>query len=206
MSIKKKISHRFRGFLPIVVDVETAGFNCQTDALLELAAVELEYDEQNQMVPGKTHHYHIYPFSGANLDPAALAFLSMDPTHPFRFALEEAAALTELFETLNAAIKEYHCQRAILVGHNANFDLSFIAAASDRCGLKNNPFHRFTTLDTASLGALVFGQTVLAKSLRAASIPFDLKQAHGALYDAQRTAELFCKIVNLWDALSSHSR
>lgn len=202
MSIEKKISHRFRGFLPIVVDVETAGFNCHTDALLELAAVQLGYDANNQMVPLQTHHYHIYPFSGANLEPAALTFLNLDPTHPFRFAVEENVALTELFDIINAAAKEQHCQRAILVGHNAFFDLGFIAAASDRCGLKNNPFHRFTTLDTASLGALVYGQTVLAKSLRAARIPFDLKQAHGALYDAQCTAELFCKIVNLWDNLS----
>ena len=189
-------------FCPSVVDLETAGFNCQTDALLELAAIQLGYDDNNQMVPLQTHHYHIHPFQGANLDPAALTFLNLDPTHPFRFALEEAIALGELFNIINAAVKEQHCQRAILVGHNAFFDLSFILAASDRCELKNNPFHRFTTLDTASLGALVYGQTVLAKSLRAAHIPFDLKQAHGALYDAQCTAELFCKIVNLWDSLS----
>lgn len=202
MSVEKKISHRFRGFLPIVVDVETAGFNSQTDALLELAAIELGYDANNKMVPTHVHHYHIQPFQGANLDPKALAFLSLDPTHPFRFAVEESLALGELFNIINSSAKAQHCQRAILVGHNAFFDLGFIAAASDRCGLKNNPFHRFTTLDTASLGALVYGQTVLAKSLRAAHIPFDLKQAHGALYDAQCTAELFCKIVNLWDNLS----
>ncbi len=202
MTIEKKISHRFRGFLPIVVDLETAGFNCQTDALLELAAIQIGYNSENQMVPLHTHHYHIQPFQGANLERAALDFLNLDPTHPFRFAVEESVALNELFDIISAAVKEQHCQRAILVGHNAFFDLGFMNEASSRCNLKHNPFHRFTTLDTASLGALVYGQTVLAKSLRAAHIPFDLKQAHGALYDAQCTAELFCKIVNLWDNLS----
>lgn len=199
MSITKKIAHRFRGFLPIVVDIETGGFNCQTDALLELAAIELNYDENNQLKPSTEHHYHILPFEGANLDPAALNFLNMDPTHPFRFAVEEAIALTELFAKINAAVKATHCRRAILVGHNAFFDLNFIIAASERCQLKNNPFHRFTTLDTASLSALAYGQTVLARALKSAQIPFDIKQAHGALYDAQCTAELFCKIVNSWD-------
>jgi ribonuclease T len=202
MPIEKKISQRFRGYLPVVIDVETAGFNCQTDALLELAAIELAYNAENQIVPVNTHHYHIKPFPGANLDKAALDFLSLDPDHPFRFAVDESIALNELFNIISATVKATHCQRAILVGHNAFFDLGFINAAADRCNLKNNPFHRFTTLDTASLGALVYGQTVLAKSLRAAHIPFDLKQAHGALYDAQRTAELFCKIVNMWDNLS----
>lgn len=202
MPIEKKISQRFRGYLPIVVDLETAGFNAQTDALLELAAIELGYNAENQIVPVNTHHYHIKPFQGANLDKAALDFLSLDPEHPFRFAVEESIGLNELFNIINASVKAQNCQRAILVGHNAFFDLGFINAASDRCHLKNNPFHRFTTLDTASLGALVYGQTVLAKSLRAAKIPFDIKQAHGALYDAECTAELFCKIVNLWDNLS----
>ncbi len=202
MPTSKKISQRFRGFLPVVVDVETAGFNCQTDALLEVAAIQVGYNEQNQMVPLETHHYHIQPFQGANLEAEALAFLSLDPSHPFRFAVEESIALNELFNLIQTAAKANNCQRAILVGHNAFFDLSFIAAASDRCSLKNNPFHRFTTLDTASLGALIYGQTVLAKSLKAAHIPFDQTQAHGALYDAQCTAELFCKIVNLWDNLS----
>lgn len=199
MSTRKKISQRFRGFLPIVVDVETAGFNCATDALLEIAALQLDYDENNQLVPTTEIHHHVIPFQGANLDPAALTFLNMDPTHPFRFAVEEAEALSELFDSINAAMKVQHCRRAILVGHNAFFDLNFIFAASERCNLKNNPFHRFTTLDTASLSALAYGQTVLARALKSAQIPFDIQQAHGALYDAQRTAELFCKIINLWD-------
>ncbi|HLF67183.1 MAG TPA: ribonuclease T [Gammaproteobacteria bacterium] len=199
---RKKIAHRFRGFLPVVIDVETAGFNCQTDALLELAAIEVDYDENNRLVPVKTHHYHIEPFPGANLEASALNFLGVDPTHPFRFAVSEREALSDLFTHINAAIKTHHCQRAILVGHNAFFDLTFLQAATLRCGIKDSPFHRFTTLDTASLGALVYGQTVLARALKAAHIPFDQEQAHSALYDTESTAQLFCTIVNKWDELS----
>ena len=34
---------RFRGFYPVVIDVETAGFNAKTDALLEIAAITLKH-------------------------------------------------------------------------------------------------------------------------------------------------------------------
>ncbi len=203
---RRKIAHRFRGFLPVVIDVETAGFNCQTDALLELAAIEVDYDENNRLVTTNTHHYHIEPFPGANLEPSALSFLGVDPGHPFRFAVAEKDALGDLFDHINIAIKTHHCQRAILVGHNAFFDLTFLQAATERCGLKNSPFHRFTTLDTASLGALIYGQTVLARALKAAHIPFDSKQAHSALYDTEATAQLFCKIVNAWDEISPRTQ
>jgi ribonuclease T len=198
-SQKLVVGNRFRGFLPVVVDVETAGFDAQHDALLEIAAIEITYNDAGLLTPHATHHFHIQPFEGANLDPAALKFLNMDPYHPFRLAVDEKIALTSLFDALHKTIARERCQRAILVGHNAFFDLGFVQAASQRCHLQDNPFHRFSTLDTASLGALVYGQTVLAKALHAANLPFDNTQAHGALYDAQCTAALFCQIVNEWD-------
>jgi ribonuclease T len=45
------------------------------------------------------------------------------------------------------------------------------------------------------------GQTVLAKACQAAGIAFDGQQAHSALYDTERTAELFCFIVNRYQQL-----
>jgi ribonuclease T len=196
---EKSIRHRFRGFLPVIIDVETAGFNAKTDALLELAAVTVTFNENGLMVPHQTWHYHIEPFEGANLDPKALAFTGIVPDHPFRFAIAEKQALTELFDHVHQALKETGCQRAILTGHNAAFDLSFLLAAIERTGLKKSPFHSFSCFDTATLSALIFGQTVLAKSIRAAGISFDPDKAHSALYDAEKTTELFCCIVNKWD-------
>lgn len=197
----KPLHQRFRGYLPVVIDVETAGFNAHTDALLELAAISVHYNDQGLLVPEHEWHYHIKPFEGANLDPKALEFNGIVPDHPFRLALTETDALKDLFVKIDEALDETKCQRAILVGHNAAFDLSFLQAAVARTGIKKSPFHAFSCLDTASLSAVAFGQTVLAKALRAANIPFDLSQAHSALYDAERTAQLFCDIVNRWDRL-----
>jgi ribonuclease T len=201
ITVHKPLHQRFRGYLPVVIDVETAGFNAHTDALLELAAISVHYNDQGLLVPEHEWHYHIKPFEGANLDPKALEFNGIVPDHPFRLALTETDALKDLFVKIEEALDETKCQRAILVGHNAAFDLSFLQAAVARTGIKKSPFHAFSCLDTASLSAVAFGQTVLAKALRAANIPFDLSQAHSALYDAERTAQLFCDIVNRWDRL-----
>jgi ribonuclease T len=196
------IAKRFRGFLPVIVDVETAGFDAQTNALLEIAAVTVRMDDSGQLQPGQTHACHVEPFPGAILDPKALAFNGIDPDHPFRMAQPEKEALKKVFTPIRTAVKESNCNRAILVGHNACFDLGFINAAVVRTGSKRNPFHPFSTLDTVSLAGLIFGQTVLARAVEAAGIAWDEKEAHSAIYDAEKTAELFCFIVNHWQEYS----
>ncbi len=195
------IATRFRGFLPIVIDVESGGVNPQTDALLEMAAISLKMDETGLISPDQTYHYHVAPFEGAKLNPEALAFNKIDPGHPFRFAQSENEVLTEFFAAIFKECQEKKCTRAVVVGHNAWFDQHFLNAAIMRCQIKKNPFHRFTSLDTATLSALMFGQTVLAKALEAANIPFKTDDAHSALYDAQSTALLFCDIVNRFKGL-----
>jgi ribonuclease T len=195
------ISRRFRGYLPVVVDVETGGFSAQTDALLEIAAVILSMDDQGRLAPTQTISCHVQPFEGANLDPKALAFNGIDPYHPFRLALPEKEALDHVFRPIRAAVKASACKRAILVGHNAFFDLGFINAAVERTAYKRNPFHPFSTFDTVTLAGLAYGQTVLARTIIAAGITWDADEAHSAIYDTQKTAELFCHIVNRWQAV-----
>jgi ribonuclease T len=192
------IARRFRGYLPVVVDVETAGFEPKRDALLEIAAVLLQINSAGLWQRAETHFCHVIPFEGANLDSQALQFTGIDPFHPFRFAVPEEQALQTIFQPIRQALKTYGCSRAILVGHNPSFDLSFIQAAGARCQIKHTPFHRFSSFDTATLGGLAYGQTVLAKAVQAAGLEWDNSQAHSAIYDAERTADLFCKIVNLW--------
>lgn len=196
------LNKRFRGFLPVVVDIETAGFHADTDAILEIAAVLLEMDENGLFKPGETIACHVMPFEGANLNREALEFTGIDPYHPFRFALPEKEALEKIFNPIHEQVKKHGCQRAVLVGHNPTFDLTFLKAATKRTHAIN-PFHKFTTFDTATLGGMAFGQTVLVKACQAAEIPFDLKEAHSAIYDAERTAELFCHIVNKWKTMLS---
>ena len=196
------IKNRFRGFLPVVVDVETAGINPQKHALLEMSVVLLHINEEGHFCRDKTYSEHILPFEGAELDPASLAFNQIDPYQPLRFAIDEKVALEQLFKPIFNALKTTKCQRAVLVGHNAWFDLLFVKEAVERTKVKS-PFHAFTCFDTATLGGLIYGQTVLAKAIEAAGISFDSKEAHSAIYDAEKTADLFCAMVNEWDSLSS---
>jgi len=194
-------SKRFRGYFPIVIDIETAGFNAQTDAVLELAASILSMDEQGVLSIAHTHHYHIEPFEGANLEQASLDFTGIDPYNPLRGAVSEKDALHDLFKHVRKALKAAGCHRAVLVAHNAAFDNAFFKAATVRSGLKRDPFHPFVTFDTTTLAGLSLGQTVLAKACKAAGIAFNGDEAHSALYDTERTAELFCHIVNKWQTL-----
>lgn len=193
--IKHPLARRVRGFLPVVVDVETGGFNHQTDALLEIAAIILDIDEDGLLIPGETMHAHVQPFAGANIEKAAQDFLGYDPFNPLRLAIPEKEALEQVFTPIRKRVKETGCTRAILCGHNAFFDLAFIKAAAERHKLKS-PFHQFSTLDSVTLGALVYGQTVLAKTAIFSGMHWDNHQAHSALYDTQKTAELFCNIFN----------
>ncbi|MDJ0711219.1 MAG: ribonuclease T [Woeseiaceae bacterium] len=190
------MSDRFRGFLPVVVDVETGGFNCKTDALLELAAVLLSFDADGNMVRTETIRYHVKPFEGANLEEASLAVNGIDPHHPLRPAIDERDALQRTFREVRRAIREQSCSRAVLVGHNAHFDLGFLNEAVARSSIKRNPFHPFSCFDTATICGIAFGQTVLARAAIAAGLGWDESQAHSASYDAEMTADLFCEAVN----------
>ncbi len=194
----KTIAKRFRSFLPVVVDVETAGFNAKKDALLEIAITILRMDDDGMLYCAESHSENITPFEGANIDEAALKFTGIRPYHPFRMEKEELVALREMFDIIRAEVKETKCTRAILVGHNPTFDLGFVNAAAERNKLKKNPFHQFSTFDTATLGGLAFGQTVLSKACSVAGISWNDEKAHSALYDTEQTAKLFCHIVNQW--------
>lgn len=204
-SAGRLIQQRFRGFLPVVVDVETGGFDPSRDALLEVAAVLLEMDDQHRLTLGRTLSCHVEPFEGANIEQSALDFTGIDPFHPFRDALPERQALDAVLGPIRQAVKAHGCSRAILVGHNAGFDLAFLRAAVTRTRYKRDPFHPFSTLDTVSLGALALGQTVLAKAAKAAGIGWDNTEAHSAIYDAEQTARLFCWIINRWAELSERA-
>ncbi len=195
------IATRFRKFLPVIIDVETGGFNSSTDALLEVAAVLVRMDSQGNLVRGDTIAFDLHPFEGANVEPSALEFTGIDLDCDMRNAVEEEEALLEVFRGIREEVKLQGCSRAILVGHNAHFDLGFLNAAAERCKIKRNPFHPFSCFDTATLSGLAFGQTVLAKACETAGIDFSNKSAHAAAYDAEKTADLFCQIVNKWKDL-----
>jgi len=196
------LSQRFRGYYPVVIDVETSGFDAQTNALLEIAAVTLQMDDEGGLHPAETLHFHVTPFEGAILEQDSLSFNGIDPSNPLRGDISEHDVLQAIFKAVRKRMKGEGCTRAVVVAHNATFDHRFIMAAAERTGLiKHNPFHSFVTFDTAALSALVLGQTVLAKACLEAGITFESSQAHSALYDTKQTAELFCELVNRWKRL-----
>jgi ribonuclease T len=200
------LGKRFRGYLPVIIDIETAGFNSKKNPLLEIAAVIVEPDSQGLLQLTETHACNIIPFSGSELDEAALKFTGIDPYHPFRMAIDEKEALSKIFKPVKDAVKRNDCTRAILVGHNPAFDINFLNAAIDRTKIKRSPFHPFSSFDTATLGGLAYGQTVLAKIAKAAELEWDSEKAHSALYDAEQTAKLFCMIVNKWKSFEEQAK
>lgn len=195
------IADRFRGFLPVIIDLETSGFNAKTDAILELAAVTIAMDDDGILSPAECHSYTIEPFAGANIEQSALDFTGIDLDDPDRNGQPELESFQDAFKKIRQVVKETGCSRAVMVAHNAHFDLGFVNAAAERCKLKRNPFHPFSCMDTATLAGLAYGHTVLAKACGLAGIEFSNRQAHSAAYDAQKTAELFCLIVNRWQDL-----
>jgi ribonuclease T len=200
------MAQRFRGFLPVVMDVETGGFDCTRHALLEIAVVVVRMDEEGFVHPEPVVSTHVEGFPGSELDPRSMEVTGIIPDHPFRAALPERQALDLVFRPVRAAMRESGCQRAILVGHNAAFDLGFLNAAVRRTGHKRNPFHPFSCFDTVTLGGLACGQTVLSRAVEASGRTWDAREAHSAVYDAERTAELFCDVVNRWKEMEDAFR
>ena len=196
------MSERFRGFLPVVVDVETGGFECNKHALLEIAAVPIVMADDGTLQLGETVTTHVEPFPGSEIDPKSIEITGIDISHPFRDAKPEREALDHIFHGVRMAVRKAECQRAILVGHNAHFDLGFVNAAVTRVGHKRNPFHPFSTFDTVTLAGLAYGQTVLSRAVQAAGLPWNGDEAHSAVYDAERTAQLFCQVMNRWRELT----
>jgi len=195
------MAERFRGYLPVIVDVETGGFDWNRNALLEIAAIPIELDAEGRYIPGEVFSAHIEPAPGTTIDPKSLEVTGIQVDNPLRGALPERDGLDTVFTPVRAAAKRHGCQRAILVGHNAHFDLNFLNAAVARVGHKRNPFHPFSVFDTVTMAGMAYGQTVLARAIQAAGFDWDQEEAHSAIYDAQQTARLFCVIANAWPTL-----
>lgn len=190
-----EMKSRFRGFMPVVLDVETGGLDPKSDALLEVAIVLLDIQD-GKLVIAEEISTHIEAAPGTNICKEALAINKIIPDHPFRGALSEKEGLELLFKPIRQAQKMHDCKRSVLVAHNAWFDHQFINAAVERSGVKRCPFHPFTSFDTATLGGVMLGETILAKMMVKAGIEFKESEAHSAVYDARKTAELFCYLVN----------
>ena len=195
------LANRFRGFYPVVIDVETAGFNNKTDALLEIAAVTLKMNDEGILEKDQTIHFHVKPFEGANIEQSAIDFNGIDPFCALRGAVDEVEMVKEICKAVRKGQKAAGCNRSVIVAHNAAFDHGFFMAAIERAKYKRVPFHPFVTFDTTSFAALTLGHTVLAEACKRAGLGFDNAEAHSAIYDTEKTADLFCFMVNRYHSL-----
>ena len=179
-----------------------------TDALLEIAAVLIDMDADGTLSAGRTHSFHVKPFEGCAprsrprcRSRESTRIIRCGPRCPSGTRCRESSGKSA------TRVRAYNCRRAILVGHNAAFDLGFLNAAVARADVKRNPFHPFSCFDTATLAGAALGQTVLAKAVTVAGLEWDSSSAHSASYDAERSADIFCLICNrLRDELSGCRR
>lgn len=186
---------RFRGFLPVVIDLETGGFEASEHGILEIAAVTLDFDD-DVLTPVKTHQWNVIPRPESRVEEASLKVTGIDLDDPNRGAISEEDGLRELFRLVRREIKRHGCQRAIVTAHNAHFDHGFIKESARLNEIKRNPFHPFSVFDTVGLSGVALGHTVLSEACVRAGIAYDSERAHSAAHDAEVTAALFCYIVN----------
>jgi ribonuclease T len=195
------IDSRFRGFLPVVVDLETGGLDATQSAILELAYSIPERAPDGRWRAGPVRDFQIAPFSGAVISDASLKLTGINLDDPRRAPQSEAKVFATLQADIAHALTVTGCKRAILVGHNTHFDLHFLLAMGRRLGVSESPFHPFCVLDTVTLGVLLYGHTVLARCVPAAGLEFVNRDAHSAAYDCLKTSELFVAVLNQYGAL-----
>ena len=200
-----RMKARFRGFLPVVVDLETGGFDKDVHALLQVGAASLHWMDDELGIE-ELATWNVTPHPATRVEAASLELTGIDLEDPGRQALSEEVVVRELFRFARRAMRRHSCQRALLTGHNAHFDHGFVLSAANRNGVKRSPFHPFTVVDTASLAAVAYGHTVLREACQRAGLGFEGARAHAAAYDVEATARLFCAIVNAWDGFKGTSR
>ena len=116
----QSLANRFRGFLPVVIDVETGGFEASQHALLEIAAVTLEMNDEGQLCRQETVSAAVLPHPDLVVEQSALDFTGIDLNDPGRQAIPEKEALRQVFEKVRLGVRENDCTRAVVVAHNAH--------------------------------------------------------------------------------------
>ena len=165
----------------VAFDSETTGLSTETDAVVQLGAVRVL---NGRIVEGEVLDTYVDP--GRPIPPASTV------VHHVTDA--DVAGAPDV-ATAGRALHGF-CRDAVLVAHNAPFDLAFLRRAEEETGVTwDHP-----VLDTVLLSAIVFGTTevhtldALCDRLGIA-IPPELR--HTALGDARVTAEALVKLIPL---------
>ena len=154
----------------VVLDVETTGLNTATDMIIEIGAVRFEHgkevDSYSQLInPERPIPEKVVELTGINSGMVAGMPLIGDVIHDFA----------------------KFCEGAVLVAHNASFDMVFFDRAFRQAGL---PFDH-PKLDTLTLVRNLYPEQKVHKlGAMCKLLGIDLTKAHRAVHDARATAEM----------------
>ena len=91
-----ELSERFRGYLPVVLDLETGGFDHQVNPILELACCFVQMQDDRLSIKGQ-ESWNVQPVDGMVVEPASLKVTGIDLDDPHRDAMDEASVLKDFF-------------------------------------------------------------------------------------------------------------
>ena len=161
----------------VVFDIETTGFSPVNNRIIEIGAVKV---------------------SGGGISDRFSSFVN--PDVPIPFEIEKLTGINDSMVMGAPFIEEVlpeflaFCKDAVLVAHNANFDMSFIKENA----LRQNIRRQFTYVDTVGIARILLPhQAKHTLDAVAKTMGVSLENHHRAVDDAEATAEIFVKFISL---------
>ncbi len=159
----------------VVFDIETTGFSPVKNRIIEIGAVKVAGGE----IVGRFSTF-------------------VNPQTPIPFEIEKLTGIHDdmvmdapVIETVLPDFLAF-CDGAVLVAHNANFDMSFIKENARRLGMEK----QFTYVDTVGIARMLLpNQAKHTLDAVAKTLGILLENHHRAVDDAQATAEIFVKFI-----------
>lgn len=164
----------------IIFDTETTGLDAREDRVIEFGGIELV----NKFPTGRTFHHYINP-QGRAVHPEALAVHGISDDQ-----LVGKPTFRELAGELAAFL-----DGAMLVAHNANFDIGFLNAEFARLGMP--AVDPGVVIDTLALARRKhpMGPNSLDALCRRYGIDNSHREKHGALLDSELLAEVYVELM-----------
>ncbi len=169
----------------VVFDLETTGFSPVSDRIIEIGAVRLD---------------------GGKITEKFSTFVN--PREPIPLRIEQLTGINDSMvmdaPAIETVLPEFlsFAEGAVLVAHNASFDVGFIREACKRLSLPED----FTYVDTVALARLLLPQLSRFKlDTVARALGVSLEHHHRAVDDAGATAEIFEKFVEMLEKRDVHT-
>ncbi len=161
----------------VVFDIETTGFSPVANRIIEIGAVKVD---KGQVVD----RFSVF----------------VNPEVPIPFEIEKLTGINDSMvmeaETIETILPQFldFVGDAVLVAHNANFDVSFIKENAKRQQLPVD----FTYVDTVGIARMLLtGQAKYTLDAVAKTLKISLENHHRAVDDAECTAEIFMKFIEM---------